>query len=113
MTAPAYPAILTAADWNAKKGAFVKLLPNTKLGDALRKLQDTAAKIHWDTLFHVPGVSATVTRRGASRRPRLPEQNGNFPGTFPPPPPFSLMPSALTPKTPTAETLHAHPHPHT
>jgi hypothetical protein len=39
MSAPAYPAILTAADWNAKKGAIAKLLPNTKLGDALRKLQ--------------------------------------------------------------------------
>jgi hypothetical protein len=61
MNANPYPTILTATDWNKKKGIVAKALAPTKLGDELRYCEDAYKLTPWAAVLSTPAPTAKLT----------------------------------------------------
>jgi|GEM_PF-3086689 len=47
---PDYDTLLTARNWDKKKGVFAKMVGRTGIGSALQKLEKTYNQVNWDAL---------------------------------------------------------------
>lgn len=62
-TRPAYPPILTKADWDRQKGKIAKLAGKTGVGEAMQKCERAYAAVDWDKLElskGAPGINSFV-----------------------------------------------------
>jgi hypothetical protein len=75
---PAYPPIMTPADWNKRKGVFAKMHGETGMGKALEACLKAYNGVTWANLEigHMPGNQFSIKALDAKKKAALAELNG-------------------------------------
>jgi hypothetical protein len=64
MTLKTLPKILTAADWNSKKGVIAKMTTETGIGAALTKLEGVWKRVNWKAVDPIEGIRLQAGKSG-------------------------------------------------
>ena len=78
-TPPAYPAVLTKANWDKNKGAVAKMAGATGVGDALAKLETAYKAVDWRK-FQIASNKPnpfSLPKLEAMKKAAIAEMNGN------------------------------------